>query len=104
MSDQECSEHTLLYQLMSGLHTSINTHISDGFEDAQGNPVHNLTYFRNQVGSHDDRIKNLHLLFAVAVRAVSAVEPALLTQGHLRQLERQETKDLEKRLIAEIST
>ena len=99
MSDQECSEHTLLYQLMSGLHTSINTHIADGFENAEGNPVHNLTYFRSQVGSFDERIKNLHLLFAVVVRAVSAVEPALLTPSHLRQLELQETKDLEKRLI-----
>lgn len=32
-SAESCSETTLLYHLMSGLHTSINTHISEAFED-----------------------------------------------------------------------
>lgn len=41
----ECSEQTLLYQLISGLHASINTHIADGFEDTSGQQTHNLTYF-----------------------------------------------------------
>jgi len=41
----ECSEQTLLYQLVSGLHASINTHIADGFEDTSGQQTHNLTYF-----------------------------------------------------------
>ena len=36
---------------MSGLHASINTHVSTGFEDPSGNKIHNLTYFRERVGS-----------------------------------------------------
>lgn len=34
--DETCSEQTLLYKLMSGLHTSINTHVSDSFDDDDG--------------------------------------------------------------------
>jgi len=30
---------------MSGLHTSINTHVADGFEDGDGNSIHNIEYF-----------------------------------------------------------
>jgi hypothetical protein len=71
-SEETCSERTLLYQLMSGLHTSINTHIADGFEDPlTGETIHNLTYFKQRVGDHEERLKNLHLIYAVAVRAVS---------------------------------
>ncbi len=44
-SDSECSDQTLLFQLMSGLHTSINTHISDGFDDSEGISQSNMTYF-----------------------------------------------------------
>lgn len=68
---------------MSGLHASINTHIADGFEDPQTlTSVHNLTYFRNAVGDHEDRIKNLHLIYAAVTKAVSLVEPALLKQTY----------------------
>lgn len=32
---ESCSETTLLYHLMSGLHTSVNTHISEAFDDLE---------------------------------------------------------------------
>jgi ERO1-like protein alpha len=31
-AEETCSERTLLYQMMSGLHTSISTHIASNFE------------------------------------------------------------------------
>lgn len=89
---------------MSGLHASINTHISDGFEDPQGNQVHNLTYFRERVGAFEDRIKNLHLIYAVVVKAVATVEPTLLKQTYsANMLEEVTTKDLERQLLRKIT-
>ena len=76
-SIDSCSEETLLFQLMSGLHTSINTHISDGFFE-EDEKVTNMTYFYSRVGDHEDRIKNLYLVYAAAVKAVSLIEPTLL--------------------------
>ena len=66
-----CTEETFLYQLMSGLHTSINTHVADGFEDANGNETHNWEYFQLRVGANEERVKNLHLLFALVVKATA---------------------------------
>jgi len=56
---------------MSGLHTSINVHIADGFEDDKGKQVHNLEYYSQRIGEYEDRVKNLHLLFAIAVKATA---------------------------------
>jgi hypothetical protein len=67
---------------MSGLHTSINTHIADGFEDANGNNVHNLEYFQFRVGSSEERIKNLHLIYALVVKATAQVGDSLLAQDY----------------------
>jgi len=55
---------------MSGLHTSINTHVSDGFEDSKGVQIANMTYFYERIGHFPDRIKNLHLIYAFVVKAV----------------------------------
>jgi hypothetical protein len=63
---------------MSGLHTSINTHVADGFEDAQGNSIYNLEYFQSRVGSSEERIKNLHLIYALVVKATAQVGDNLL--------------------------
>ena len=32
-NSESCTEATLLYHMMSGLHASVNTHISEGFDD-----------------------------------------------------------------------
>ena len=45
-SEESCTETTLLYHLISGLHASVNTHISEGFEDPKtGELSSNQTYF-----------------------------------------------------------
>ena len=102
-SDQTCSEQSLLYQLMSGLHSSINTHVSHGFEDKKGNQFSNMTYFNERIGQHEDRIKNLHLIYAVVLKAVSLIEPAILKQSfssvHKEEIR---TKDLAFKLINQI--
>jgi len=65
---------------MSGLHTSINTHISDGFEDSKGNLIANMTYFYDRIGYFPDRIKNLHLIYAFVVKAVVLTRDTIIQQ------------------------
>jgi hypothetical protein len=65
---------------MSGLQTSINTHISDGFEDSKGNSQANMTYFYERIGEFPDRIKNLHLIYAFVVKAVVLSQQTILLQ------------------------
>lgn len=76
-SEQTCSEATLLYQMMSGLHSSINTHISAGFEDPFTRKfITNTTYFYGRVGEHEDRVKNLYMIYAAVLKSVSLLESA----------------------------
>ena len=63
---------------MSGLHTSINSHVADSFLDEQGDATPNMTYFYERVGDHPARIKNLYLLYATVLKGISLSEPTLL--------------------------
>jgi hypothetical protein len=77
--DLQCTESTLLYHLMSGLHTSINTHVSANFYRLDSEePYKNMTYFLERVGNHLDRVKNLHFIYSAAVRAVGLIQKAML--------------------------
>ena len=63
--------------MVSGLHTSINTHISVGFEDWRTKKLtSNTTYFYSKIGEHEDRIKNLYLIYAATLKAINLMEPA----------------------------
>ena len=76
---ESCTETTLLYHLMSGFHTSVNTHISEGFEGAEeGTYTNNQTYFLEKVGNHPERVKNLHFIYAAVVKAVIMMEQPLI--------------------------
>ena len=73
-----CTEESLLYQLVSGLHTSINMHVTTNYADFKLNtsyPNHNM--YMNSIGSHSDRLKNLFFVYAVVLRAVNRAEPIL---------------------------
>ena len=78
-AEETCSENTLLYQMMSGLHTSISTHIAANFE-VEGMPTKNLTYFDKRVAQQDDRVKNFFLIYAATVKAFKLLEPAYKKQ------------------------
>lgn len=40
--------------------------------------MNNSTYFRNAVGDHEDRVKNLYFLYAATLKAVKMLETNLL--------------------------
>ena len=79
-STESCTEATLLYHMMSGLHASVNTHISEGFDDPanEGDLTNNQTYWLQAVGNHPQRVKNLHFIYAAVVKAVTLMEQTLV--------------------------
>ena len=97
-SGETCTEATLLYHLMSGLHASVNTHVSEGFEGPENSLVNNQTYFLDHVGNHPDRVKNLHFTYAAVVKAITIMEQSLVQNDYETGLGTQD--DLKaKRLI-----
>ena len=97
-SAESCTEATLLYHLMSGLHASVNAHVSEGFEGPENSLVNNQTYFLDHVGNHPDRVKNLHFTYAAVVKAITIMEQSLVQKDYETGLGTQD--DLKaKRLI-----
>lgn len=76
-----CYEERFLYRMLSGLHSSINLHISEHYKP----PVpgkrdrweRDLERFRRQFESNPERFKNLEFAFVVLLRAVRRATPVL---------------------------
>lgn len=90
-SDQEDSIESQQFQrLLSGLHSSISTHIAMRyfFEDKQEWGI-NIPFFVRAVGSHRDRVNNLYFLFLFVMRAVVKAKDFLVhypyDTGHKEQ-------------------
>lgn len=70
-----CSDHTLLFQLVSGLHTSINMHVAMNFVDTDKNEtVPNYQLFLRMIGQHPDRVRNLYFLYSLVLKAIHRAE------------------------------
>lgn len=87
-----CTEETLLYQLVSGLHTSINMHVNTNFIDFVLNkdntkPTPNLQRFVQSIGKHPERLKNLFFLYAVTLRAINLAQPILNSYDYNTQID-----------------
>lgn len=88
-----CTEETLLYQLISGLHTSINMHVAKNFYDAklnQESPNHGM--YVSSIGKHPDRLRNLYFLYAVTLRAINRAEPLLKSYDYITDLNPEEDR------------
>lgn len=76
--ENTCSEETLLYQLVSGLHSSINMHVSKNYYDPETNStLVNYHRYLNAIGRYEDRLKNLFFIYAAVLRAVTRAGPML---------------------------
>ncbi|KAI8919187.1 hypothetical protein DFJ77DRAFT_453298 [Powellomyces hirtus] len=76
--DDTCMEKRVFYKLISGLHSSISTHICDQYLDrTTGNWIRNLTCFADRVGNHPDRIHNLYFTYTILLRAITKLAPYL---------------------------
>ena len=81
--DETCREETLLYQLISGLHASVNMHVSARYHDMETNQIFmNHTKYFEGLGKYPERVKNLHLLYALTVRAVNRISEQLVYKDY----------------------
>lgn len=58
--------------MVSGLHASVNSHVSRNYiNHLTGDSYPNLPMYHQSVGNHTDRIKNLFMVYAAGLRALS---------------------------------
>jgi len=75
---ESCTEKRVFFKLISGLHTSINTHVCyDWLDTKTGVWSPNLDCFIWKVGKFPDRIENLYLNYAIYIRAISKISDYL---------------------------
>jgi flavocytochrome c len=72
--DTMCYEERVLYRLLSGMHASINIHISKNYypprKGKRDSFEPNPRRYWQQFANHPERLRNLHFAFVVLLRAV----------------------------------
>jgi ERO1-like protein alpha len=86
-----CSEETILFQFISGLHASVNTHITHNFYDMESDTVYmNYPMYVQKVGAHQERIENMFFIYAAVLRAVNRASDLLRSQDYSTGLDQME--------------
>ena len=80
--EEQCYEERVLYRLLSGMHASINVHISNSYfapSKKRGNKdyLRNAKRFMDQYGEKPEYLANLHFSYVVVLRAVQKAAPVL---------------------------
>jgi len=77
--DSMCLEERVFYKLISGMHASINTHISRNYQlnKETGEWIYNISMFKERIQDHPERIENLYFAFLFLLRAVTKAAPVL---------------------------
>ncbi|GAV75022.1 ERO1 domain-containing protein [Cephalotus follicularis] len=72
-SEQLCQEERILYKLISGLHSSISTHIAADYllDEATNSWGPNLTLMHDRLLRYPDRVRNLYFTLLFVLRAVT---------------------------------
>lgn len=67
---RQCNNNTMMFQVISGMHTSVSSHLSEYFIDyARNLTAPNPELYFEKVGRFPDRIANLHFAWEIVVRA-----------------------------------
>jgi ERO1-like protein alpha len=100
--DSLCLEERILFRLISGLHTSINTHVSTNYEfdNLTNEWKSNKILFNKLVRNFPDRIKNLYFSYLFILRALNKAKP-FLEQYHYDTGNPEEDQEVQK-LIKEL--
>uniref|UniRef100_A0A2P2J689 Endoplasmic reticulum oxidoreductin-1 n=1 Tax=Rhizophora mucronata TaxID=61149 RepID=A0A2P2J689_RHIMU len=71
-SEELCQEERVLYKLISGLHSSISTHIAIDYllDESKNLWGENLTLMYDRVLRYPDRVRNMYFTFLFVLRAV----------------------------------
>lgn len=77
-AEDECIEKRVFYRVVSGMHTSISTHLCyDWMNQTTGQWQPNLECYINRLHKFPDRISNLYFNYALLTRAVAKLGPHL---------------------------
>lgn len=68
-----CHEERLFYRIISGLHTSISTQLTEYYGE-KNNTKPNVELFFEKVGNHPDRMSNLYFAYSVLLRAINRAQ------------------------------
>lgn len=69
--DDQCIEQQIFYRLISGLHSSISTHLTNEYLDVKTKEYGpNLLQFMFKVGNFPDRIENMYLNYVLVVKSL----------------------------------
>lgn len=80
-AEDECIEKRVFYRVVSGMHTSISTHLCyDWMNQTTGQWQPNLECYLERLHTHPDRISNLYFNYALLTRAIAKLGPQL--QGY----------------------
>ncbi|GAP85350.1 putative endoplasmic oxidoreductin-1 [Rosellinia necatrix] len=77
-NEDECLEKRVFYRVMSGMHSSISTHLCwDFLNQTTGEWQPNLKCYTERLLVHPERISNLYFNYALLTRAVAKLGPYL---------------------------
>lgn len=77
-AEDECIEKRVFYRVVSGMHTSISTHLCyDWMNQTTGQWGPNLGCYMDRLHTHPERISNLYFNYALLTRAVAKLGPHL---------------------------
>ncbi|PSR82776.1 endoplasmic reticulum Oxidoreductin 1 [Coniella lustricola] len=77
-AEDECIEKRVFYRVVSGMHTSISTHLCyDWMNQTTGQWQPNLTCYMNRLHTFPERISNLYFNYALLTRAIAKLGPYL---------------------------
>ncbi|KAI0517152.1 endoplasmic oxidoreductin [Xylaria bambusicola] len=80
-NEDECLEKRVFYRVISGMHSSISTHLCwDFLNQTTGEWQPNLKCYTDRLLTHPERISNLYFNYALLTRAVAKLGPYL--QGY----------------------
>jgi ERO1-like protein beta len=76
--EDECLEKRVFYRVISGMHTSISTHLCwEYLNQTTGEWGPNLQCYKDRIHAFPDRVSNLYFNFALVLRAVAKLGPFL---------------------------
>jgi ERO1-like protein beta len=76
--EDECLEKRVFYRVVSGMHTSISTHICKEYlNQTTGEWGPNFQCYKDRLHGHADRVSNLYFNYALLLRAVTKLGPSL---------------------------
>ena len=80
-AEEQCLEKRVFYRIISGLHSSISTHLCHDYSYDLSSQVFetNVDRFYETVAKYPVRVHNLYLTYLMVLRAISKALPALQT-------------------------